>query len=70
MPFIRFKQGRRAGEEVEMKFADAKPLLEDGRAELVYPADPAAAPAKAPAVPSTAPGAQPATAARRTNHRK
>jgi hypothetical protein len=35
--FVRLKHGTRAGEEVEMKFADAQPLLADGRAEMVFP---------------------------------
>jgi len=34
--FVRLKTGNRAGEVHEMKFADAKPLLDDGRAEQVY----------------------------------
>jgi len=34
--------GSRRGEVVEMKYADATPLLRDGRAELAYPADPPA----------------------------
>jgi hypothetical protein len=33
--FVKLKTGARAGEVVEMKFADAQPLLEDGRAERV-----------------------------------
>lgn len=33
--FIRFLTGRRAGQIAEMKFADAQPLLNDGRAERV-----------------------------------
>ena len=38
--FVRFKLGPRAGEVHEMKFADAQPLLADGRAELVYQESP------------------------------
>ena len=34
--FVRLKHGPHAGEAVEMKFADAQPLLADGRAEQVY----------------------------------
>jgi hypothetical protein len=31
--FVRFLTGRRAGTVEEMKFADAQPLIADGRAE-------------------------------------
>lgn len=41
--FVRLKSGARAGEVHEMKFADAKPLLDDGRAEQVYAEPPAPA---------------------------
>lgn len=34
--FVRLTTGARAGEVHEMKFADAQPLLDDGRAERVY----------------------------------
>ena len=34
--FVRLKAGARTGEVHEMKFADAQPLLADGRAEQVY----------------------------------
>jgi hypothetical protein len=33
--FVRLRQGPRSGEIVEMKFMDAQPLLNDGRAEKV-----------------------------------
>jgi hypothetical protein len=41
--FVRLRTGNRAGEVHEMKFADAKPLLDDGRAEQVYAEPPAPA---------------------------
>jgi hypothetical protein len=48
--FVRLKHGPRAGEAVEMKFADAKVLLDDGRAERVnYDAPEAPRPVAAPA---------------------
>ena len=34
--FVRFKTGAHAGEIAEMKFLDAKALLDDGRAEQAY----------------------------------
>lgn len=54
--FVRFLIGTRAGEVHEMKYADAQPLLNDGRAELAYQDKPAevrsvpfSSPAPAPA---------------------
>jgi hypothetical protein len=46
--FVRFKIGRLAGEVHEMKFADAQPLLGDGRAEQVYAEIPKPAPTPEP----------------------
>ena len=34
--FVRLLTGARSGEIAEMKFADAKPLLDDGRAVRAY----------------------------------
>jgi hypothetical protein len=41
--FVKLLSGPRAGEAVEMKYADARALLNDGRAVLAYPPDPAPA---------------------------
>lgn len=41
--FVKLLSGPNAGEMVEMKYADAKPLLDDGRAVYGYPPDPPAA---------------------------
>lgn len=39
--FVRFLTGRRKGEVAEMKFVDAKALVDDGRAERAYQDPPA-----------------------------
>jgi hypothetical protein len=39
--FVKMLVGPRAGEVVEMKYADALPLFSDSRAEPAYPGDPA-----------------------------
>lgn len=38
--FVKLKIGQRAGEIVEMKYMDAKELIDAGSAELAYPPDP------------------------------
>jgi hypothetical protein len=46
--FVKLLSGRNAGQSVEMKYADAKPLLDDGRAVHAFPPDaPLAAPVPA-----------------------
>lgn len=45
--FVKLLSGPRAGQEVEMKYQDAKALLNDGRAVLAFPPDPPAATAAA-----------------------
>lgn len=40
--FVKLVNGPRAGESVEMNYLDAKPLIEDGRAEFSFPPDPPA----------------------------
>jgi hypothetical protein len=47
--FVKFLSGRRAGEVAEMKYADAVPMLADGRAVLAFPE-----PQSAPATPAEA----------------
>jgi hypothetical protein len=42
--FVKLLTGKRAGEIQEMKYADAVPMLAEGRAVLAFP-DPPAAPA-------------------------
>jgi hypothetical protein len=40
--FVKFLIGQRAGEVAEMKYADAVPMLADGRAVLAFPEMPSA----------------------------
>jgi hypothetical protein len=46
--FVRLEVGARAGEIVEMKFMDARVLLDDGRATPAYPSEIATAPRDRP----------------------
>jgi hypothetical protein len=55
--FVRLLQGSRAGEIVEMKFMDAQPLLNDGRARRLDDGDP---PVEAGAEAFTKPPGKPA----------
>jgi hypothetical protein len=48
--FIKLLTGPRAGEVFEMKYADAKALIDDGRAVLAFPPDPPAVPTLTEAV--------------------
>ena len=52
--YVKFLSGPREGEIVEMKFLDAKAVINDGRAELAYRPDAAVA---EPAKPDSAPPA-------------
>lgn len=54
--FVKLLSGRRAGDVVDMKYLDAKALLDDGRAEFAFPPDPPAEPAD-PAPPGISPAA-------------
>jgi hypothetical protein len=57
--FVKLKTGPRMGEIVEMKYVDAIPLIDDGRAQLAFAPDPSPAPIPAAPQPVTTDKAAP-----------
>lgn len=65
--FVKLKTGRRAGEVVEMKFADARALIQAEQAEPAYQEPPAAGHAAGPPAPPSLPSGIRPKAKKRSN---